>query len=219
MAQNADPRILRIGINKDWDSKWLRGKDYHLFLEEDWRIRVFLEKKLAKLSVERVRIERSHNSLKVIIESAKPGLIIGRGGSGTEQLKEGILKIIAKFRKEKKMEGRPALSLEVMEIRKVDIHAAVIAENVASQLERRISFRRALKDAASKAIQNSEIEGIKIAISGRLGGAEMSRREWTMEGKIPSSTLRSDIDYAQKNAHTTYGVIGVKVWLYKGEIF
>ncbi|WP_227764124.1 30S ribosomal protein S3 [Zhaonella formicivorans] len=206
MGQKVHPKGLRIGIIKDWDAKWYADRDYVELLHEDLKVRRYLKKRLFAAGVSTIEIERAANRVKVSIHTAKPGIVIGRGGTEVEALRKEL----------EKMTGKQ-VSLNIVEIKKPEIDAQLVAENVAAQLEKRISFRRAMKQAVSKAMRLGA-EGIKISVSGRLGGAEIARTEWYSEGKVPLHTLRADIDYGFAEANTTYGKIGVKVWVYKGEI-
>jgi small subunit ribosomal protein S3 len=208
MGQKINPRSLRLQVDKDWQSKWYATKDYAQLLVSDIRIRQAIDKKLGKRAgVARVDIERSPNQLVVVIYTSKPGVVIGRGGSGSEELKKVLAKIT----------GGP-VKVQIEEVKRPETNATLIAENVAGQLERRISFRRAMRAAVENAMK-AGAKGAKVTVSGRLNGAEMSRRETTAQGSIPLHTIRADIDYAYALARTTYGVIGVKVWLYRGEKF
>lgn len=208
MSHKVHPFSFRIGIIFDWKSKWLNKKNYSRYLEEDWILRSFIWKKLSQASVKDIIIERSANSIKIIIHSSRPGIIIGRGGTGIEELKKAIEANL----KNKKTE----LKLEIQEIRGPESHAQLVASNIASELERRIPYRRILKRTLDRVSQQKEVKGVKILLSGRLGGAEIARRAWLSYGKIPLSTLRADIDFAKARAYTTYGVVGVKVWINKG---
>lgn len=211
MGQKVNPVGLRIGINKTWASRWFgSGKNFSKRLEEDVRVREFITKQWKSASVADVAIERSRNFMRIIVRTSRPGVIIGRGGSGIEDM---IKKIKKRFFSGTKDE----IKMDIQEIRNFEESASLLGQNVAEQLEKRIPFRRALKSALDQAEKNREIKGVKIAIAGRLGGAEMSRDEWLSRGSIPLHTLRANIDYAHTNAYTTYGVIGVKVWIYKGE--
>lgn len=208
MGQKINPRSMRLQVDKDWQSKWFATKDYATLLVEDLRLRRAVESKLGKRAgAARVDIERSPNQVTVTIYTSKPGVVIGRGGSGAEELK----KILSKLTTD-------PVKISIEEVKKPETHALLVAENIANQLERRISFRRAMKVAVDNAIK-AGTKGAKVMVSGRLNGAEMSRRQSTSQGSIPLHTLRADIDYAQAVARTTYGVIGVKVWIYKGEKF
>ncbi len=206
MGQKVHPIGFRVGITRDWESKWFAEKDYQRFLHEDLAIRKFLKKKLYSAGISRITIERAASKAKVFVHAAKPGIIIGRGARGLEVLRNELSKMTS-----------TEIFLNVIEVRKVETDAQLVAENIAQQLEKRVSFRRAMK----KTIQQSRragAKGIKVMCSGRLGGAEMSRREWHLEGRVPLHTLRADIDYGFAEAKTTYGVIGVKVWIFHGEI-
>lgn len=208
MGQKINPRSLRLQVDKDWQSRWFAGKDYAAQLIQDLKLRRAIEKKLGKRAgLAKVVIERSPNVLSVTIHTSKPGVVIGRGGSGTEDLKNILGKLT----------GAP-VRVSIEEIKKPETNAALVAENIASQLERRISFRRAMRMGAENALKAGAL-GAKVMVAGRLNGAEMARRETVAQGSIPLHTIRADIDYAYTVARTTYGIIGVKVWIYKGEKF
>ena len=207
MGQKVSPIGLRIGINKTWESKWYAGnKDFAKYLENDNKIRKFLEKKLKDAAVSSILIERNASKTDIIINTAKPGVIIGHGGDDIDALKKELTKIT-----------KENIQISIMEVKNPDIDAALVAENIAHQIENRVSFRIAQKRAIRNAMK-AGAKGIKTAVSGRLAGADMARTEGYTEGNIPLHTLRADIDYAHKEADTTYGKIGVKVWIYKGEI-
>lgn len=207
MGQKVNPHGLRIGIIKDWDTKWYAGaKDYSNFLVEDVKLRKYIKKKLYIAGVARIEIERAAAKIKINIHSAKPGIIIGKQGAGIETLRKEL----------EKMTGKSVL-LNITEIKTPELNAQLVAESIAQQLEKRISFRRAMKQAMSRAMKFGA-KGIKTQVSGRLGGAEIARVEHYHEGTIPLQTLRADIDYGFAEADTTYGKIGVKVWIYKGEV-
>lgn len=207
MGQKVNPHGLRIGIIKDWDTKWYASsKDYSNFLVEDFKLRKYIKKKLYIAGVARIEIERAAAKIKINIHAAKPGIIIGKQGAGIEALRKEL----------EKMTGKSVL-LNITEIKTPEMNAQLVAENIASQLEKRISFRRAMKQAMSRAMKFGA-KGIKTQVSGRLGGAEIARIEHYHEGTIPLQTLRADIDYGFAEADTTYGKIGVKVWIYKGEV-
>ncbi len=207
MGQKVHPYILRVGINKNWRSLWYAGtKDYANNILEDYKIRRYIMKNFSQAAVSYVVIERLAEQIRVKIASARPGVVIGRRGADIDRLREQLAKITAK-----------EISIDIIEIKQPSLEAQLVAQNVAFQLEKRVAFRRAMKRAIDQAIQ-SGAKGIKISVSGRLGGAEMSRRETYREGSIPLQTLRADLDYGFAEAFTTYGVIGVKVWIYKGEI-
>lgn len=217
MGQKVNPVVFRLGQNQAWKSRWYNKKSYKEFLKQDTALRGFLSKKLLKAGIDTIEIERFGNVVSVILKTARPGLIIGRGGGGIEQLKEDIKKIIAK----EKVAGMPKfeIRLEVEEVKAPDSHALIVAQNMAEQIERRLPFRRVIKQTLDRIMQSKEVEGAKIMMKGRLGGAEIARTEWLAKGKIPLHTLRANIDYAQATAFTTYGTVGIKVWVYKGEIF
>lgn len=208
MGQKINPRSMRLQIDKDWQSKWFATKDYATLLVEDLKLRRAAERKLGKRAgAARIDIERSPNQVTVTIYTSKPGVVIGRGGSGAEELKRILSKLTS-----------DPVKISIEEVKKPETHALLVAENIANQLERRISFRRAMKVSVDNAMK-AGMKGAKVMVSGRLNGAEMSRRQSTSQGSIPLHTMRADIDYAQAVARTTYGVIGVKVWIYKGEKF
>ncbi|WP_312524144.1 30S ribosomal protein S3 [Anaerospora sp.] len=206
MGQKVNPHGLRIGIVKTWDAKWYADKDYAKFLHEDVKIREFVKAKLYTAGVSRIEIERAANRVKLIIHTAKPGMVIGRGGAGIEQLKVALKKLTGKV-----------IDVNIAEIRQAEMDATLVAESIAAQLEKRIAFRRAMKQSVQRTMRMGA-KGIKVMVGGRLGGAEIARTESTREGSIPLHTLRADIDYGTAEAHTTYGRIGVKVWIYKGEV-
>lgn len=208
MGQKVHPTGIRLGIVKDWTSTWYANtKDYANFLHTDIKVREYLRKKLATASVSRIQIERPANNARVIIHTARPGIVIGKKGEDIERLRMDI----------SAMMGVPA-QVSVEEIRKPELDAYLVAESVAQQIERRIMFRRAMKRAVTNTMRLGAL-GIKINVSGRLNGAEIARSEWYREGRVPLHTLRADIDYGFAESHTTYGVIGIKVWIFKGEIF
>jgi len=206
VGQKVHPKGLRIGIIRDWDSRWFAGKEYKTLLHEDQKIRQFIKKRLFHAGVASIEIERAANRLKVIINTARPGIVIGRGGTEVEALRKELEKLTGK-----------QVNLNIVEIKKPELNAQLVAENIASQLEKRIAFRRAMKQSVGRAMRLGA-QGIKIACGGRLAGAEIARTEWYSEGKVPLHTLRADIDYGFAEANTTYGKIGVKVWIYKGEV-
>ncbi|AEY64723.1 MULTISPECIES: 30S ribosomal protein S3 [Eubacteriales] len=207
MGQKVNPHGLRIGIIKDWDTKWYANdKSFSSYLVEDVKIRNFIKKKLYISGISRIEIDRAANKVKINVNTAKPGLVIGKGGQGIEELRKEI----------EKMTGKSVL-INITEIKVPEMDAQLVAENIASQLEKRISFRRAMKQAMSRTMKLGA-KGIKTACAGRLGGAEIARTEHYHDGTIPLQTLRADIDYGFAEANTTYGKIGVKVWIYKGEV-
>jgi small subunit ribosomal protein S3 len=207
MGQKVNPVGFRLVVNKDWNSKWFSDKDYAELLKEDFQIQNYAKKKLKKASVSKIEIERASKKTKINIHSAKPGIIIGRKGDEIEKIKK---ELNARFKKE--------ITINIKEIKRPEVDAQLIAENIANQLERRVAFRRAMRKALSSAMRMN-IEGCKIMIAGRLNGAEMARTEWAREGRVRLHTLRANIDYGFAEALTTYGITGIKVWVYKGEDF
>jgi len=214
MGQKVNPVSFRLGGTQNWKSRWFTTKQFQEFLKEDFLIRDFLTKKLAKAGVDRVEIERSANSLEVVVQAARPGLIIGRGGSGIEDLRKEVNSLLS--RKLKKP-AKNNLRLSVEEVKNAEIRASVVAQNIVEQIEKRMPFRRVLRQSIERVAQSRDVQGAKIMMSGRLDGNEIARREWLRKGSIPLQTIRADIDYAQATAFTTYGTIGIKVWVYKKE--
>lgn len=207
MGQKMHPHGLRIGVIKDWDSKWYADKKhYSEYLVEDHKIREYVKKKLFVAGISKIEIERTVKFVRINVYTAKPGLVIGKGGNLADSLKDELSKMIGK-----------EVNLNIIEVKAIDLDAQLVAENIANQLERRISFRRAMKQCMQKTMKAGAL-GIKTSVSGRLGGADMARTEFYKEGTIPLQTLRADIDYGFAEADTTYGKIGVKVWIYKGEV-
>ena len=207
MGQKMHPHGLRVGVIKDWESKWYAdSKNFSDYLVEDHKIREYVKKKLFVSGISKIEIERTAKLVKVNVYTAKPGVVIGKGGSLAESLKQELSKMINKD-----------VNLNIVEVKDIDTNAQLVAENIANQLERRISFRRAMKQCMQKAMKSGAL-GIKTSVSGRLGGADMARTEFYKEGTIPLQTLRADIDYGFAEANTTYGKTGVKVWIYKGEV-
>ncbi len=212
MGHKVNPKIFRVGLSENWNSRWFAsGKDYIKYLKEDNKIRDYLRKKLKDAGVENIDIKRSPDKIEVIIHSSKPGIIIGSGGSGINQIKDDIEKKIIKNKKIK-------LQINIKEVAKPQLSARIVAQNVALELEKRIPYRRAMKRNLEN-VMRAGAKGAKIICSGRLNGVEIARTETQTQGKLPLHTLRADIDYALEKAQTTYGVIGVKVWIYKGEKF
>ena len=207
MGQKVNPIGLRLGIVKTWESRWYAGKNYADYILEDYKIRKFLKKKLYHAGISRIEIERSSKRVRLRVFTARPGIVIGKKGSEIAQLKKEL---------EDKMSSQEVL-IDIQEVRKPEIDAQLLAENVALQIERRVAFRRAMKRGVTSAMRFGAL-GVKIICSGRLGGAEMARTEWYREGRVPLHTLRADIDYGFTEARTTYGAIGVKVFVFKGEI-
>jgi len=206
LGQKVNPKGMRLGIIKTWNSRWYAGKDYSKYVFEDYKLRTFLKKKLFHAGISKINIERSSKRVKLKIFTARPGIIIGKKGAEIDALKKELEKMVSY-----------EVLVDIQEVRKPELDAQLVAENVANQLVRRVAFRRAMKRGVSSAMRFGA-EGIKIICSGRLGGAEMARREWYKEGRIPLHTLRADIDYGVTSAKTTYGAIGIKVYIFKGEI-
>ena len=208
MGQKVHPTGVRVGIIKDWNSKWYaNSNDFADYLVEDQKIRKFLKKKLYLAGISKIEIERTAKAIKVNLYTAKPGIVIGKGGAGVESVKAELTKLIGKD-----------VNLNIVEVKNVDGDAQLMAENIAAQLEKRISFRRAMKQTIQRAMRTTGVKGVKTMCAGRLGGAEIARSEMYREGTIPLQTLRADIQYGFAEANTTFGKIGVKVWVYKGEI-
>jgi small subunit ribosomal protein S3 len=212
MGHKVNPVGIRIGITNNWRSRWFSKKEYKENLKQDIQIREKIMKKWKSSAIADVEIERSAAMVKIIIKTARPGVLIGRGGSGIED--------VQKYIKSEFFRGRKTgIKVEVQEVKHFEENAMLIAQNLAEQLEKRIPFRRAMKSMLDQGLKNASIKGIKIQMSGRLGGAEMSRVEWAFKGTLPLHTLRANVDFARATAFTTYGTLGVKVWLYKGEVF
>ena len=207
MGQKVNPYGFRLGITTDWKSRWYADKDYQDYIIEDWEIRNFLQTELPHAAISRIEVERTRDRLRVDVHTARPGIVIGRRGAEADRLREGLTKI----------SGNPKVQLNIQEIKQPELDAALIAQGVADQLAGRVAFRRAKKRAVQNA-QKAGALGIRVQCSGRLGGSEMARTEWYREGRVPLHTLRADIDYGFREARTTAGRIGVKVWLYKGDI-
>ncbi len=210
MGQKIHPIGFRLGITQEHKSRWFAdARRYPELLAEDYKIRQFVEKNLANAGISQVRIERKADQIDLEIHTARPGVVVGRGGTGIESLKAGLINALGG--------GNRQIRINVVEVARVDADAGLIAEYIAQQLERRVSFRRVVRQAIQRA-QRAEVQGIKIQVSGRLNGAEIARTEWTREGRVPLHTLRADIDYAYRTAKTIYGILGVKIWIFKGEI-
>jgi small subunit ribosomal protein S3 len=207
LGQKTNPIGLRLGINRTWDSKWFTNKNSAEWLEEDLKLRRYVKKRLARAGVSKVDVERRGDKVKVHIFTARPGMVIGRKGAEVDFLSDELSHLTSR-----------EVSIDIKEVKRPELNAQLVAEHIAGQLEQRVSFRRAMKKAIGSAMRMGA-EGIKVKTSGRLGGAEMSRVEGYMEGRVPLHTLRADIDYARATAFTTYGAVGVKVWIYKGELF
>jgi len=206
MGQKVNPIGFRVGITRGWDSRWYAERDYQRYLHEDVHIRRFLRRHWGSAGISRIRIERAANKAKIYVHAAKPGSIIKEKGRGVDPVRLELQKLV-----------KTEVFLNVMEVRKIDTDAQLVAENIATQLEKRVSFRRAMKKAVTQS-RKAGAKGVKVMCAGRLGGSEMSRTEWYREGRVPLHTLRADVDYGFAEARTTYGVIGVKVWIFRGEI-
>lgn len=206
MGQKVNPIGLRIGVIRDWESKWFAGKDYSDLLHEDIKVREYIAKRLSDASVSKVEIERAANRVNITVHTAKPGMVIGKGGTEVESLRKALNQLTGK-----------RVHINILEIKRADLDATLVAENIARQLENRVSFRRAQKQAIQRTMR-AGAKGIKTMTSGRLGGADIARAEHYSEGTVPLHTLRADIDYGTAEADTTYGKIGVKVWIYRGEV-
>lgn len=206
MGQKVNPVGLRVGVIRDWESRWFAGKDYADLLHEDLKVREYIAKRLNDAAVSKVEIERAANRLNVTIHTAKPGMVIGKGGTEVESLRKALNQLTGK-----------RVHINILEIKRADLDAKLVAENIARQLENRVSFRRAQKQAIQRSMR-AGAQGIKTMVSGRLGGADIARSESYSEGTVPLHTLRADIDYATAEADTTYGKLGVKVWIYRGEV-
>jgi small subunit ribosomal protein S3 len=207
LGQKTNPVGLRLGINRSWDSKWFTSKNAAEWLEEDIRLRRYVKKRLARAGVSKIEIERRGDKVKIHIYTARPGMVIGRKGAEVDFLSEELAHLTDK-----------EVNIDIKEVKKPELNAQLVAEHIAGQLEQRVSFRRAMKKAIGSAMRMGAL-GIKVKCSGRLGGAEMSRTEGYMDGRVPLHTLRADIDYARATAFTTYGTVGVKIWIYLGEVF
>jgi len=208
MAQKISPKSYRLGITENWDSRWFDLKNTKKLLEEDYKIRRFVLKQTQAAKIENIEIERKAKDIKVIIKTARPGLLIGRQGIGIETLSVGLKKLLKTNNK---------INIVVEEVKHPESSASIVAQNIAEDIEKRISYRRVLKQHLSKIIQHKEVLGAKVMASGRLDGIEIARDQWLKEGKLPLTTLRANIDYGFSEAHCTYGVVGIKVWIYKGE--
>jgi small subunit ribosomal protein S3 len=206
MGQKVNPIGLRLGINRTWDSRWFAGKDYAKYLHQDFKIRKYIQETLTQAGISKIIIERPAKKVRVNIYSARPGILIGKKGADIDKLKQTLAKMTG-----------VEVAVNIVEIRKPELDGQLIADNISQQIERRVSFRRAMKRAMQSTMRQGAL-GIRVNCGGRLGGAEIARVEWYREGRVPLHTLRSDIDYATSAAETTYGIVGVKVWVYKGEI-
>ena|SRR3989344_1238407 len=207
MGQKISPTSFRVSVNKDWKSRWFNVKKYPEFLKEDVALRKFLDKKLKNMSVDSVEIERSPDLLAITVRTARPGLIIGRGGTGIEDLKHEIQKMIKR---------KTAVRLDIQEFKNPETSATIVAEQMAEQIEKRLPYRRLLKQTLAKIMANRDVKGAKVTVAGRLDGNDIARTEHLEQGSLPLQTLRANIDFAKSTAHTTYGTVGIKIWIYKG---
>lgn len=219
MAQKIRPTTFRIGITQPWQSRWFFKKSLKFFLEEDHLIRAIIKEKILQAGIANIEIERTSDTVRVSIRANRPGLIIGRGGKGIEDLKNLILKKIKSLRKKNNFTNSFSLNLNVEELKRTDISAQVVAQQIASDIERRMPYRTILKRNIESLKQSRDIKGAKIKVGGRLNGSEISRKDWLAFGRMPLQTLRANIDYGEAASFNSYGTVGVKVWIYKGEIF
>ncbi|MEK7515231.1 MAG: 30S ribosomal protein S3 [Patescibacteria group bacterium] len=210
MGQKVSPTGFRIGIIRDWASRWFGGSSYQKYLADDLRVRHFLDKRLRGMAVDRVEIERNTDTITVVIATARPGLVIGRGGADVEKLKDQIRTLVKR---------KLAVRIEIQEVKNPEASAAVMAESIAEQIEKRLPFRRTMRMSLAKIIGSRDVKGAKIQLGGRLDGAEIARLEHVESGNLPLQSLRANIDFARATAHTTFGTIGIKVWIYKGDTF
>lgn len=213
MTHTVHPYSFRIGILRNWKSRWFNSKKYQAFLKEDVLIREALTKKMRGMYVDSIEFERTQDILQLIIKTSRPGLVIGRKGEGVESIKREVYKILKKH----KMDSPRELKLTIEEIKRPETRAAIVAQTIAENLEKKLPFKRVMKQAMDKVMANKEVKGVKVALSGRLGGAEMSRSEWLSKGRMPLQTLKADIDFIRERAHLSYGDIGIKVWIFKEE--
>jgi len=216
MGQKINPLSYRLGITRNWPTRWFLKGNYRKFLEEDEALRMVIKKRIGLAGIAGIEIERTSNTLRVFIKAARPGLIIGRGGKGIEELSRALEKVVQSLRKTKAQIG---LSVNVEELKRSELSAPYIAQQIAWDLEKRLPFRRTMKKYMEQIMQNKEAKGAKLLFSGRLDGKEIARREWLAKGSLPLQTLRADIDYGEATAFTTYGTVGIKAYIYKGEIF
>ncbi|MBI4132041.1 MAG: 30S ribosomal protein S3 [Candidatus Sungbacteria bacterium] len=222
MTHRVHPYVFRIGQTTTWRSRWFNLKRFQAYLREDTLLREWLWLRLREAHVSAIEIERSPNSVNLIIRTSRPGILIGRGGEGIERLRKDIERKLRVLQRSRPRAGAPEkreLKLTIEEVRSPETDARIVAEQIRDDIEKRIRFRRILKQTVEKVMAHKEVKGVKVMLSGRLDGAEMSRVEWTKKGRIPLQTLRAAVDYAFTEAHTTYGTIGIKVWIYKGDVF
>lgn len=215
MGHSVHPYSFRIGILRDWKSRWFRNRTYRQFLKSDVIIREWLEKRLRGMYIANIEIERGQNEMNLILKTSRPGLLIGRGGEGIEKLRKEIYAHAEKLN----LNLPKNFKISVQEVKAPETHAKIVGQMIAEDLEKRLNFRRVLNQTLEKVMANKDVKGVKVALSGRLDGAEMARYEWLKRGQIPLTTLRADIDFARERAHLPYGDLGIKVWIYKGEVF
>lgn len=217
MTHVAHPYVQRIGINRDWKSRWFAASPlaFREYLRTDAAIRKFLEKKLRGMSVDTIELERNQKELRIVIKTARPGLVIGRSGEGAQQLKKELDLLLRTL----KLTEKPAIKIDIEEVRSPESSAQIVGQMIAEGLEKRLPFRRVLKQTIEKVMANRDVEGVRIILAGRLGGADMARREEQKKGRVPLQTLRADIDFARVRSVLPYGTIGIKVWIYRGEVF
>jgi small subunit ribosomal protein S3 len=218
MGQKIRPDSYRTGITRGWNSRWFPKKNFKDTLEEDVLIRKIIKEKIKLAGIDKIEIEKSNNTFRIFIKVAKPGLVIGRGGKGVDDLRKVIETKLTKLYAERKEKPDFTINLNIEELKRNEVSAAFIAQSIAWDLEKRMTFRRTIKKYIESVMQNKEVEGVKIKLSGRLDGAEIARREWLAKGKLPLQTLRANIDYGEGTAFCTYGTVGIKVWIYKGEV-
>lgn len=219
MGHKIRPDSFRLGHLKNWSHRWFAKKNFKDNLEEDLLIRGLIEKKIAPAGVASIELERRGNMVRITIKASRPGIIIGRGGQGIENLKKEVDAAVAKLRRKKKVTSPVTINLNVEELRRSEVSAAVVAQNIAWDLEKRLPFRRTIKRHLENMSQMRDVKGAKIRVAGRLDGSEIARSEWLASGRMPLQTLRANIDYGEATAFTTYGTVGIKVWIYKGDIF
>jgi len=219
MAQKINPNLFRLGITSPWSSRWFFKKSLRFFIEEDEAIRKFIKSKILHAGIASIEIERTANIIRVSIRASRPGLIIGRGGKGIEELKNGVIKVVRGLRAKNNMPDKFVINLNVEELKQSEISAAVVAQQIAFDIEKRMPYRRVIKHYLDLIIQNRGVKGGKIKVSGRLNGAEISRHDWLAGGRMPLQNFRANIDYGEATAFNSYGTVGIKVWIYKGDIF
>jgi small subunit ribosomal protein S3 len=218
MGQKIRPDSYRTGVTRGWNSRWFPKKSFKKTLEEDVLIREIIKEKIKLAGIDKIEIEKNNNTFRIFIKVAKPGLVIGRGGKGVEDLRKAIEAKLTKLYAERKEKPDFNVNLNVEELKRNEVSSAFIAQSIAWDLEKRMTFRRTMKKYLESVMQNKEVEGVKIKLSGRLDGGEIARREWLAKGKLPLQTLRANIDYGEGTAFCTYGTVGIKVWIYKGEV-